>query len=155
MDQVNHLPSFLSINPCFHFYIYIDRSKVTKSMIQVFNSSLACVLLPIGSLGIDNDVKKLSIRIVIFFTCLFGALVYWSYCAVLVSLLTVSENPLTINKLEDLVGQNQYTLYYSRGTAAYNYFSKANNRTNKVAAQIFKEYPVGEDQNGKYIRISI
>ena len=97
-------------------------------------------MLPIGSLGIDNTVRKLSNRIIIFFICLFGTLVYWSYCAVLVSLLTVSDNHLTINNLKDMLGTKDYTLYYLTGTAAYNYFSKATYETNPVAYDIFKEY---------------
>ena len=97
-------------------------------------------MLPIGTLGIDNNVRKLSNRIITFFICLFGACVYWSYCAVLVSLLTVSDNPLTVNNLEDMIGHNKYTLYYQRGTASYNYFSQAKNETNPTAYAIKLEY---------------
>ena len=114
---------------------------MAESIVQLFNSSLSTVLLPIGTLGIDNAMRKLSNRIIIFFICLFGALVYWSYCAVLVSLLTVSHNPLTINKLEDMQGHSKtHSLYYLKGTAAYNYFSQATPDTNPVAYDIFLEY---------------
>ena len=110
-------------------------------------------MLPIGSLGIDNNVRKLSNRIIILVICVFGSLVYWSYCAVLVSLLTVSENHLTIDKLEDMVGHSQFKLYYQTGTASYNYFSKAHDDTNRVAAQIFKEYRMANDSDdsGNYL----
>ena len=58
----------------------------------------------------------------------------------LTSLLTVSDTRLTINKLDDIVGHNQYKLYYQRGTISLNYFSEANELTNPVAYQIYKEY---------------
>ena len=117
-----------------------DGAPILQSTIQILNSSLAIVIRPIGALGIDNDVKKSSYRIIIFSVCFFGTLVYWSYCAVLTSLLTVSDTPLTINKLEDIEGHKRYKLYYQTGTAAFNYFSQANELTNPVAYQIYKEY---------------
>ena len=113
---------------------------MTESAIQVLNSSLAVVLLPVGALGIDNNVKKLSNRITILSICVFGALVYWSFCAVLTSLLAVSENPLTINTLSDLLEDRPYTLYYVKGTAAYNYFSEATEQTNRNGYNLFREY---------------
>ena len=79
-------------------------------------------------------------EITIFSVCFFGTLVYWSYCAVLTSLLTISDTPLTINKLEDILGHGQYKLYYQTGTAAFNYFSKANNLSNPTAFQVYNEY---------------
>ena len=120
--------------------ILTDHIPILESTIQVVNASLAVVVRPIGSLGIDNDVKKPSSRIIIFSVCFFGSLVYWSYCAVLTSLLTVSDTPLTINKLDDILGHSRYELYYMTGTAAYNYFSKANKTTNPVAYDVYKEY---------------
>ena len=117
-----------------------DGAPILQSTIQILNSSLAIVIRPIGALGIDNDVKKSSYRIIIFSVCFFGTLVYWSYCAVLTSLLTVSDTPLTINKLEDIEGHKRYKLYYQTGTAAFNYFSQANELTNPAAYRIYKEY---------------
>ena len=111
-----------------------------ESIIQILNNSLAIVIRPIGALGIDNDVKKPSYRIIIFSVCFFGTLVYWSYCAVLTSLLTISDTPLKINKLDDILSHNQYKLYYQTGTSAFNYFSKANELSNPVASQIYSEY---------------
>ena len=111
-----------------------------ESIIQILNNSLAIVIRPIGALGIDNDVKKPSYRIIIFSICAFGTLVYWSYCAILTSLLTVSDTPLTINKLDDMLGHSQYKLYYLTGTSEINYFSEATKVTNPVAAQIYEEY---------------
>ena len=75
---------------------------------------------------------------------------YWSYCAILVSLLTVSNNPLTVNRLEDMLDNNQFTLIYQEGTVAYNYFSKANYDTNGAAARIFEEYTM-DVENGNYL----
>ena len=106
-------------------------------------------MLPLGTLGIDNNVKKLSNRIIILVICFFGSLVYWSYCAILVALLTVSDIPLTINKLDDMLDRNQFTLYYMEGTASYNYFSQATRDTNAVAAEIFKQYGMNND-SGNY-----
>ena len=117
-----------------------EGEPILQSTIQVLNSSLAIVIRPIGALGIDNNVKKPSYRIIIFSVCFFGTLVYWSYCAVLTSLLTVSDRPLTIDKLDDIVGHKRYKLYIQKGTAAFNYFSQANELTNPAAYQIYKEY---------------
>ena len=117
-----------------------DETPIIESTIQILNNSLAIVIRPIGALGIENDVKKPSYRIIIFSVCLFGTFVYWSYCAVLTSLLTISDTPLKINKLDDILGHGQYKLYYQTGTAAFNYFSKANELTNPVASQIYDEY---------------
>ena len=117
-----------------------DEAPIIESTIQILNNSLAIVIRPIGALGIDNDVKKPSYRIIIFSVCFFGTLVYWSYCAVLTSLLTISDTPLKINKLDDILRHSQYKLYYQTGTSAFNYFSKANELSNPVASQIYSEY---------------
>ena len=106
-------------------------------------------MLPIGTLGIDNNVKKLSNRLIILVICFFGSLVYWSYCAILVALLTVSDIPLTINKLDDMLDRSQFKLYYIEGTASYNYFSKATSETNEVANKIFKQYDM-DVETGNY-----
>ena len=114
-----------------------------ESIVQVFNSSLAIVMLPIGALGIDNTdntVRTLSKRIIILFICLFGAMIYWSYCAILVSLLSVSDSRLAINSLEDMLGHKEYTLYILSGTVGYDYFSLATKNTNHLAYEIFEEY---------------
>ena len=114
------------------------------------STSFATAMLPLGALGIDNNVKTLSHRMLLLSICVFGSLVYWSYCAILVSLLTVSNNPLTVNRLEDMLDNNQFTLIYQEGTVAYNYFSKANIDTNKAAARIFEEYAM-DVENGNYL----
>ena len=114
------------------------------------STSFATAMLPLGSLGIDNNVKTLSHRMLLLSICVFGSLVYWSYCAILVSLLTVSNNPLTVNRLEDMLDNNQFTLIYQEGTVAYNYFSKANYDTNEAAVRIFEEYRMDVD-NGNYL----
>ena len=125
-----------------------EHNVVVDSIVQVFNASLSIVMLPIGTLGIDNNVEKLSYRIIILFTCLFGALVYWSYCAILVSLLTVSSSRLPINRLEDLLNKSGYSLGIMAGTAAYNYFSKADQETNLIAYEIFQKYFNASNQIG-------
>ena len=119
------------------------------SMSSITSSSFAAVMLPLGTLGIDNNVKKLSNRIIILVICFFGSLVYWSYCAILVALLTVSDIPLTINKLEDMLDRSQFSLYYMEGTASYNYFSQATPDTNAVAAEIFRQYRMN-NESGNY-----
>ena len=138
--------SFLFFHPRINFcffnlvIIFTDGAAIVESTIQILNHSFAIVIRPIGALGIDNDVKKPSYRIIIFSICFFGTLVYWSYCAVLTSLLTISDTPLTINKLDDMLGYSQFKLYYHNGTSAFNYFSKANKFTNPIASQIYEEY---------------
>ena len=117
------------------------------------STSFATAMLPLGSLGIDNNVKTLSHRMLLLSICVFGSLVYWSYCAILVSLLTVSNNPLTVNRLEDMLDKSQFQLIYQEGTVAYNYFSKANRDTNWVAAGIFKEYAM-DVETGKFFRVT-
>ena len=120
--------------------IFTDWGPIVESTIQILNNSFAIVIRPIGALGIDNDVMKPSYRIIIFSICVFGSLMYWSYCAVLTSLLTISDTPLTINKLDDMLGHSQYKLYYLTRSPAFNYFSKANKQTNPVASQIYEEF---------------
>ena len=117
---------------------------MVKALVQALNNCLSIVLRPIGAIGIDNDVKKLSSRIIVLFICFFGTMIYWSYCAVLTSHLTVSSTKLTINNLEDLLGQRQYTLYYLEGSAGYSYFSRATERENRVAFLVFQEYAGGK-----------
>ena len=117
-----------------------DGNQITESTIQALNNSLAIVIRPIGALGIDNDVKKPSYRIIIFSVCIFGTLVYWSYCALLSSFLTISDQPLKINRLEDIRGHGEFKLYYRSGSALFNYFSEANNLTNAVQFEVYNEY---------------
>ena len=114
------------------------------------STSFATAMLPLGSLGIDNNVKTISQRMLILSICVFGSLVYWSYCAILVSLLTVSNNPLTVNRLEDMIGNAKFKLIYQEDTAAYMFFSKATEDTNQAAARIFTEYMIGVE-NGNYL----
>ena len=133
-------------------FIIKGEQPAEKSISSITSSSFAAVMLPLGTLGIDNNVKKLSNRLIILVICFFGSLVYWSYCAILVALLTVSDIPLTINKLDDMLDRSQFKLYYIEGTASYNYFSKATSETNEVAKKIFEQYKM-DVESGKYTNI--
>lgn len=115
------------------------------------STSIATAMLPLGALGIDNNVITLSHRMLLLSICVFGSLVYWSYCAILVSLLTVSNNPLTVNRLDDMIGNAHFKLIYQEGTVAYSYFSKADEDTNEVAARIYKEYRM-DVESGNYLK---
>ena len=56
------------------------------------------------------------------------------------SLLTVTDNPLGIERLQDLINKSGYSLMLQHGTAAYNYFSEANWETNPEATEVYKKY---------------
>ena len=106
------------------------------TVVSNLSTSLAVVLTSIGALGIDNDQKKYSHKAIILIICVFGAYVYWSYSAVLVSYLTVVDNELPINNLEDVVAKNGYFIILRNGSITNDYFEEAQQDTNPVAYQI-------------------
>ena len=108
------------------------------AIVSNLSTSLAVVLTSIGALGIDNDQKKYSHKIIILYICVFGAYIYWSYSAVLVSYLTVVDNELPINNLEDVVAKNGYIIILRNGSITNDYFEEAQHDTNPVAYQIFQ-----------------
>ena len=141
--------SFSIIYESFDFYDLFNFSEhrpMTESVILKFNSSLATVLSSFGILTIDNNIKSLSYRIIVFFVCLVGAVVYWSYCATLVSRLSVSNRKLPINNLEDLLSNKEYYLLILNGSMTYNYFSEATYKANPVAYTMFQEIIYGKNQ---------
>ena len=108
------------------------------TVVSNVTTSLAVVLTSIGALGIDNDQKKYSHKIIIFYICVFGAYIYWSYSAVLVSYLTVVDNELPINNLEDVAAKNGYFIILRNGSITNDYFEEAQQDTNPVAYQIYQ-----------------
>ena len=113
---------------------------------------MAIILTSIGALGLDNDYKKISQKVIIVIICFFGALVYWSYCAVLVSYLTVVDNVLPINDLEDIVAKKSYFILLRKGSITNDYFEEAQFDTNPVAFQIYQDQ---FRHKGKLIRICL
>ena len=108
------------------------------TVVSNVTTSLAVVLTSIGALGIDNDQKKYSHKIIILYICVFGAYIYWSYSAVLVSYLTVVDNELPINNLEDVAAKNGYFIILRNGSITNDYFEEAQQDINPVAYQIYQ-----------------
>jgi len=77
--------------------------------------------------------------VIIFTICIFGGLVYWSYCAVLVSYLTVIDNNLPVNNLEDILIKKGYSIILRNGSITNDYFSEAEMDTHPVAHNIFRQ----------------
>ena len=75
--------------------------------------------------------------------CLFGAIMYWSYNAILVSLLTVDFYTLPIQNLHDLAVNSQYQILVDKGTAFAQYFEKATPSLNAEAKIIFDDRIAG------------
>ena len=109
-----------------------------ENVVCNLSTSLAVVLTSIGALGIDIDQRKYSHKAIILIICVFGAYVYWSYSAVLVSYLTVVDNELPINNLEDVVAKNGYFIILRNGSITNDYFEEAQHDTNPVAYQIYQ-----------------
>jgi len=97
------------------------------------------VLSSIGALGVDNNQRSVKHRAVVFIICVFGAFVYWSYCAVLVSYLTITDNELPINNLEDILRNNGYFIILRKGFVTTDYFTDADLEDNPVAYHIFQQ----------------
>ena len=76
---------------------------------------------------------------VVFIICVFGAFVYWSYCAMLVSYLTVTDNELPINTLDDILRNKGYCIILGNGSVTNDYFFEADLDTNPVAYNILQQ----------------
>ena len=105
----------------------------------MITSAMVVVLSSVGTLGVDNNQRNLGHRAIVFIICVFGAFVYWSYCAVLVSYLTVIDNELPINTLEDILRNKGYSMILRKRTTIADYFSEADLETNPVAYNILQE----------------
>jgi len=65
--------------------------------------------------------------------------VYWSYCAMLVSYLTVTDNELPINTLDDILRNKGYCIILGNGSVTNDYFFEADLDTNPVAYNILQQ----------------
>ena len=110
-----------------------------RSSIQTITGALVVVLSSIGALGVENTQRKLGHRAIVFIICVFGAFVYWSYCAVLVSYLTITDNELPINTLEDILRNKGYFIILRKGSVTNDYFYEADLETNPVAHDILQQ----------------
>lgn len=63
------------------------------------------------SLSIPVEARRMPSRVLIFTVCLYGAFIYWSYNAGLVSLLTVENFYWPIKSLEDIVNDDAYRYF--------------------------------------------
>ncbi len=82
------------------------------------------MLLSLGALSVSESPRTVPARSIFLAVCLFGAIIYWSYNAILVSLLTVDTHVLPINGFDDLLaGANDYQLILKEGTAYTQFFS--------------------------------
>ena len=97
------------------------------------------VLSSIGALGVENNQQNFGHRAIVFTICVFGAFVYWSYCAMLVSYLTVTDNKLPINTLDDILRNKGYCIILGNGSVTNDYFFEADLDTNPVAYNILQQ----------------
>ena len=97
------------------------------------------VLSSVCALGVDNNQRNMGHRAIIFVICVFGAFVYWSYCAVLVSYLTVMDDALPINTVEDILRKTGYCVILRKSSVTTEYFDEADLDTNAVAYNILKQ----------------
>ncbi len=74
------------------------------------SKSFASVMLALGALNVPERATKLSTRSSFLSVCLFGAMIYWVYNSVLVSILTVDIVVLPINSLEELAEKSQWVM---------------------------------------------
>ncbi len=86
-------------------------------------------MLTMGALSVSETAHKLSTRSLFLTVCLFGAMIYWSFNAILVSLLTVDLFVLPVNDFEELLQKPNYKLVLIQGDAFAQFFSMANTPT--------------------------
>ena len=67
------------------------------------------------SLSIPVEARRIPSRCLILTVCLYGAFIYWSYNAGLVSLLTVENFHWPIKSLDDIVKDDSYRYFLRRG----------------------------------------
>lgn len=91
-------------------------------------------MLTLGALSVPEAAQKVSTRTIFFTVCLFGAMVYWCFNAILVSFLTVNLLVLPINSLPELAAKSSYQLLLLKGDAFADFFSDS---TNDVVRKIF------------------
>jgi hypothetical protein len=105
----------------------------------MLSGAFVAVLSSIGTLSVDNNQNSIGHRVIVLTICIFGGLVYWSYCAVLVSYLTVIDNNLPINNLEDILVKKGYSIILRNGSITNDYFSEAEIDTQPVAHNLFHQ----------------
>ena len=110
-----------------------------ESTIEMLRGSFAAVICSIGTLSLDNNQNTTGHRVLVFTICIFGGLIYWSYCAVLVSYLTVIDNDLPVNNLDDILTKTGYSIILRNGSITNDYFSGAEIATHPVAHKIFNQ----------------
>ena len=78
------------------------------------------------SLSIPVEAKRLPSRCLVFTTCLFGAFIFWTYNAGLVSHLTVDKIEWPIKSLQDVVNDNSYRYTYELFILFHDQIAKQN-----------------------------
>ena len=74
------------------------------------------------SLSIPVEARRIPSRCLILTVCLYGAFIYWSYNAGLVSLLTVENFHWPIKSLDDIVKDDSYRYFLRRREIVYSSF---------------------------------
>ena len=90
-----------------------------------FGTSIATVFLSFMALEIPVEPNRVPGRALVLTVCISGALVFWSYNAGLVSLLTVDNIQFPVKSMKDLAEKSQYNLIIQKGTAYEDYFKNA------------------------------
>ena len=117
---------------------FLFRAVILEPNIDL-NTSFALVTLSFLALNIPKYPNRAPGRIFVLNILLLGAITYWSYNAILVSLVTVEKFTFPIQSLEDLAANPAYKLYMEGGTAYVDYFKLATEESNKVAKQIWDQ----------------
>ena len=103
------------------YIIFLAKREKTISLM----ASFATVCLSFLALPVPVNANRVPARILVFTVCMTGALVFWAYNAVLISLLTVAKNDLPINSLADLAASPSYSMILLAGTYYVDYFKLA------------------------------
>ena len=102
---------FITLSILFYVIFLFVNGETTIN----FGTSIATVFLSFVALEIPVDPNRVPGRILVITVCLTGALIFWSYNAGLVSLLTVDNIQFPVKSMKDLAEKSQYNLIIQKG----------------------------------------
>ena len=106
-----------------------------RQFVEYFSS----VCLALCALSVPESPQMISSRTVFLSFCVFGAVVYWSYNAVLVSLLAIDNFALPVKSLGDLLIKTNYHLIVPKDTSYEAYFTDATkSRTDPITERTYE-----------------
>ena len=106
------------------------KQKLLSNIIRNLGSGFSVVGLSFASQDVSlartqTNHSSLSLRILFFTVCMFGAMNYWAWNAGLISHLTYEGIELPIEKLEDFFSHSDYQIVVLKNAAPESYFSDA------------------------------